>query len=160
MGGMPKYRAPKVWTPSGGWWYTPKNWKSNTLVSLGVCGALSVGLFMFSTSKEQIFYVRTPGTLSRKNFMSKPRESILDLKKHIDKKVQVKFFEGRIVVGILKGYDPLTNIVLDEAEEILRDDEQKINGTKTRKLGLLVCKGTAVTLVNPVENMTPIENPF
>mmetsp|Transcript_6917 Transcript_6917/g.7962 ORF Transcript_6917/g.7962 Transcript_6917/m.7962 type:complete len:96 (-) Transcript_6917:992-1279(-) len=90
-----------------------------------------------------------------------PRESILDLTKHVDKKVRVRFQGGREVVGVLKGYDPLVNIVLDETEEFLRDPENPdVLTEKTRKLGLTVCRGTSVMLVCPVEGMKQIDNPF
>ncbi len=78
----------------------------------------------------------------------KGKELILDLKKHIDKEVRVKFTGGRegkgtswlegrrgstanrvhtntffiifVVTGVLKGYDPLVNLVLDNSVESLR----------------------------------------
>jgi U6 snRNA-associated Sm-like protein LSm7 len=31
---------------------------------------------------------------------------------------------------------------------------------RTRELGLIVCRGTAVTLICPIDGMTEIENPF
>ena len=49
------------------------------------------------------------------------RNSIIDLTPYIDKKIHVKFLGGREVVGILKGADPVCNLVLDEAIELLRD---------------------------------------
>lgn len=73
----------------------------------------------------------------------KPREAILDLGKFIDKAITVKFNGGRegaftlfllrgeigwgrtnevlgIVVGTLKGFDQLMNLVLDDVKETLR----------------------------------------
>ena len=89
------------------------------------------------------------------------KELILDLTKHLDKKVSVKFQGGREVVGILKGYDPLVNIVLDETVEYIRDPSDPYRLTKqTRNLGLTVCRGTAVMLVCPTEGMEEIANPF
>ncbi len=33
MGGGHRFPYPKyVWSPSGGWWATPANWKRNTLI--------------------------------------------------------------------------------------------------------------------------------
>lgn len=45
---------------------------------------------------------------------------ILDLSRHADKEVLVRLSGGRQVRGILKGWDPLLNLVLDEAVEELR----------------------------------------
>lgn len=48
------------------------------------------------------------------------RESNLELNKMIDAKVHVKCLGGREIVGTLKGYDELVNLVLDDADEYLR----------------------------------------
>ena len=48
------------------------------------------------------------------------KENILDLKKYLDKRITVKFNGGREATGVLKGYDALMNLVLDEVEELLR----------------------------------------
>ncbi|ELQ36705.1 hypothetical protein OOU_Y34scaffold00645g12 [Pyricularia oryzae Y34] len=48
------------------------------------------------------------------------KENILDLAKYMDKEVQVKFNGGREVIGTLKGYDALMNLVLDEVKETMR----------------------------------------
>jgi len=70
--------------------------------------------------------------------MDKPkREAILDLSKYVNERIRVKFTGGRegksllqpevsicqrynpLVTGILKGYDQLLNLVLDEVQEEL-----------------------------------------
>jgi small nuclear ribonucleoprotein (snRNP)-like protein len=38
----------------------------------------------------------------------------------IDAKVHVKCLGGREIVGVLKGYDELVNLVLDDADEYIR----------------------------------------
>ncbi|PNW84921.1 hypothetical protein CHLRE_03g164101v5 [Chlamydomonas reinhardtii] len=91
----------------------------------------------------------------------KAKESAVDLAKFIDKGVRVKLAGGREVQGILKGYDQLLNLVIDEAVEYLRDPEDPLTVTdETRSLGLLVCRGTAVMLVAPSAGMEEIANPF
>jgi len=50
----------------------------------------------------------------------KRKESILDLSKYLEKNIRVKFAGGREAEGILKGYDPLLNLVLDNTKEYLR----------------------------------------
>ena len=88
-------------------------------------------------------------------------QSILNLEKYLDKEVSVKFQGGREVRGILKGFDQLVNVVLDECIEYLRDPEDPYRLTdKTRKLGLVVCRGLQVTLVSPLDGMEEIANPF
>ena len=49
------------------------------------------------------------------------RNSIIDLKPYVDKTIRVKFVGGREVTGILKGADPVCNLVMDECTEYLRD---------------------------------------
>lgn len=120
------------------------------------------------------------------------KESILDLAKYADKKIIVKFNGGRegeypsidaipllialAVVGILKGYDQLLNLVLDEVEERLQGLEtihirrgraltdsrrSDANGaTTTRTLGLLVARGTLLTSISPLDGTEEIANPF
>ncbi|CBK20435.2 uncharacterized protein [Blastocystis hominis] len=68
---------------------------------------------------------------------------------------------GREIVGILKGFDSLMNIVLDEAVEYMRelDDPYELNGEQ-RTLGMVICRGTTIMTVNPVEGMTEIQNPY
>ncbi|GFH25860.1 hypothetical protein V8C86DRAFT_2480162 [Haematococcus lacustris] len=94
--------------------------------------------------------------------MTSKKESALDLSKFIDKGVRVKLAGGREVSGVLKGYDQLLNLVLDEALEYLRDPLDPTQLTdKTRSLGLVVCRGTAVMLVAPTAGMVLLKNnPF
>ena len=50
--------------------------------------------------------------------MDKKKQSVLDMSKYMDKEVRVKFMGGREVVGVLKGYDALLNLVLDETKTV------------------------------------------
>lgn len=91
----------------------------------------------------------------------KRKESILDLSKYLEKSIRVKFAGGREAAGILKGYDPLLNLVLDNTTEYLRDPDDPYKLTDdTRPLGLVVCRGTSVVLICPVDGMESIPNPF
>ena len=112
----------------------------------------------------------------------KKKERILDLSRYMDKLIRVKFTGGREAAGILKGYDPLLNIVLDNTVEYLRGEisiyhywkldqnQRKLVATDsedsfklsedTRQLGLVVCRGTAVVLICPADGMEAIPNPF
>lgn len=66
-----------------------------------------------------------------------------------------------VVEGVLKGYDKLDNLVLDDCIEYLRspDDMYKITD-QTRTIGLVVCKGTQIALIAPCDGMEEISNPF
>ncbi|KAK0922672.1 U6 snRNP-associated protein Lsm7 [Friedmanniomyces endolithicus] len=85
------------------------------------------------------------------------KENILDLTKYMDKEIMVKLNGGREVTGMLKGYDQLMNLVLDNVKEVTRDDE---GNTSSRSLGLLVARGTLLVLISPVDGSEEIENPF
>ncbi|KAG8901969.1 Sm-like protein lsm7 [Tulasnella sp. 403] len=100
------------------------------------------------------------------------REAILDLGKYVEQRIRVKFTGGRegelffsdeehsrtqgsfvLVTGVLKGYDQLLNLVLDEVEENLQEGG-------TRPIGLAVLRGPQITILSPVDGSEEIENPF
>lgn len=81
--------------------------------------------------------------------------------RYLEKAIRVKFSGGREVSGILKGFDPLVNLVLDNTLEYLRDPDEPMKLTEdTRTLGLVVCRGTSIVLICPVDGMEAIANPF
>lgn len=85
-------------------------------------------------------------------------------------------FESDIsaVTGTLKGFDQLMNLVLDDVREATRGISivclrmpQRANrgvdeegNTSTRKLGLLVARGTLLVLISPTDGSEEIANPF
>ncbi|KAJ5040731.1 U6 snRNA-associated Sm-like protein LSm7 [Bipolaris maydis] len=75
----------------------------------------------------------------------------------MDKQITVKFSGGREVIGTLKGYDQLMNLVLDEVKEALTDEHGNI---RYRKLGLIVARGTLLVVISPVDGSEEIANPF
>ncbi|KAH9476953.1 U6 snRNA-associated Sm-like protein LSm7 [Psilocybe cubensis] len=83
------------------------------------------------------------------------REAILDLSKYVDERIRVKFTGGREVTGVLKGYDQLLNLVLDDVTE-----EMQLPEPHTRTLGLTVLRGPTITVLNPVDGSEEIANPF
>ncbi|KZP12305.1 U6 snRNA-associated Sm-like protein LSm7 [Athelia psychrophila] len=85
----------------------------------------------------------------------KKREAILDLSKYVNERIRVKFTGGREVTGILKGYDQLLNLVLDEVQEEIQEPEVHV-----RSLGLTVLRGPTITLLSPVDGLEEIANPF
>lgn len=99
--------------------------------------------------------------------------------RHIDRILSTSF-AFVLASGILKGYDALLNLVLDNAVEYLRgnlpsifssvlsylfgipldpDDPFKLTND-VRNLGLIVARGTTVVVVCPLEGMEQIANPF
>jgi U6 snRNA-associated Sm-like protein LSm7 len=89
------------------------------------------------------------------------KESILELTKYLEKPIRVKFAGGREASGILKGFDPLLNLVIDNTIEYLRDpDDPYKPSDDTRQLGLVVCRGPNVVLIGPENGMEEIPNPF
>ncbi|KAI1403157.1 like-Sm domain-containing protein [Hypoxylon fuscum] len=98
-----------------------------------------------------------PGSAPPQERERPKKENILDLSKYVDKRITVKFNGGREVTGTLKGYDALMNLVLDDGQEVMRDDEGK---EATRSLGLVVARGTLLVVISPVDGSEEIENPF
>ncbi|KAF8797594.1 U6 snRNA-associated Sm-like protein LSm7 [Phlegmacium glaucopus] len=97
------------------------------------------------------------------------REAILDLSKYVDERIRVKFTGGR--EGILKGYDQLLNLVLDDVTEELQREplfspQQSlltllpVPEPHIRSLGLAVLRGPTITVLNPVDGLEEIANPF
>jgi U6 snRNA-associated Sm-like protein LSm7 len=75
------------------------------------------------------------------------KEPILDLAPLMDTRLCVSIAGGRECTGILKGYDPLQNLVLDDCVE-----------GGGRRLGLVVVRGTVISVIGP--ERFEIENPF
>jgi U6 snRNA-associated Sm-like protein LSm7 len=100
------------------------------------------------------------------------------LDKQLNKKIFVKFSGEREIIGILKGFDSMVNLVLDDCVEYIRgyflsliidfNDPSirkvvKVNDKDvevTRKLGIVVCRGTSVSYITPYEGFEEIENPY
>ena len=52
-----------------------------------------------------------------------------DLKKYMDKRLDIRINASRRVVGILRGYDQFMNIVLEDASEFVSKDVKNAIGT-------------------------------
>lgn len=48
------------------------------------------------------------------------REAVVDFVKYVDQRVRVRIQGGREVEGVLRGYDKLDNLVLEETIEFMR----------------------------------------
>eukprot|EP01003_Olkasia_polycarbonata_P007817 NODE_932_length_651_cov_50.817276_g861_i0.p2 GENE.NODE_932_length_651_cov_50.817276_g861_i0~~NODE_932_length_651_cov_50.817276_g861_i0.p2 ORF type:complete len:79 (-),score=11.67 NODE_932_length_651_cov_50.817276_g861_i0:348-584(-) len=69
--------------------------------------------------------------------MSASKNALPDLKRYMDKKLDLKLNGNRCVSGVLRGFDQFMNIVLDETVEMSPDGEQN-------ELGMVVIRGNSV----------------
>jgi small nuclear ribonucleoprotein G len=67
-----------------------------------------------------------------------------DLKKLMDKRLLLKLNGNRTVSGILRGFDPFMNIVLDETVESCRDGLKK-------RIGIVVIRGNSIVLMEALD---------
>ena len=72
------------------------------------------------------------------------KSNIYDLAPYLNKKVSIIFAGGRKIKGILKSYDTLENMILDNVEETFPND-------KKRELGLAFIKGRSLESFIPGE---------
>jgi small nuclear ribonucleoprotein G len=69
-----------------------------------------------------------------------------ELKKFMDKRCQLKLNGNRTVVGVLRGFDPFMNLVIDEAYEALKNGEK-------RPIGMVVARGNSITMIEALERL-------
>uniref|UniRef100_A0A0N5AMX2 Small nuclear ribonucleoprotein G n=1 Tax=Syphacia muris TaxID=451379 RepID=A0A0N5AMX2_9BILA len=69
-----------------------------------------------------------------------------ELKKYMDKQMDLKLNGNRKVSGILRGFDPFMNIVIEEAVEHLKDGS-------TNQLGMVVIRGNSIATMEPKERL-------
>lgn len=70
---------------------------------------------------------------------------------------KVRYWHLIAVVGTLKGYDQLMNLVMDDVEELLHDPSSGSVTGERRTLGLAVLRGTNLMLISPVDGFDIIE---
>lgn len=52
-GGAKRFEYPKyVWSPSGGWWCEPRNWRRNTAIGFGIIFAACIPICWLSWQLE------------------------------------------------------------------------------------------------------------
>jgi len=69
-----------------------------------------------------------------------------ELKKYMDKRLQLRLNGSRIVTGVLRGFDPFMNLVIDDAIEERKTGE-KVN------IGMVVVRGNSVGLLEALERI-------
>ncbi|OTA63667.1 hypothetical protein K449DRAFT_381399 [Hypoxylon sp. EC38] len=61
MGGGPRVPYPKhVWSPAGGWYAQPSNWKTNTAVFMGVIFGITALAWKLSAEREVRYKMPEP----------------------------------------------------------------------------------------------------
>uniref|UniRef100_A0A6G5ADX3 Small nuclear ribonucleoprotein G n=1 Tax=Rhipicephalus microplus TaxID=6941 RepID=A0A6G5ADX3_RHIMP len=69
-----------------------------------------------------------------------------ELKKYMDKKLSLRLNASRVVTGILRGFDPFMNLVLDEAVE-------ETKGGEKHNIGMVVVRGNSIILLESQERI-------
>ncbi|NP_001232194.1 small nuclear ribonucleoprotein G [Taeniopygia guttata] len=67
-----------------------------------------------------------------------------ELKKFMDKKLSLKLNGGRHVQGILRGFDPFMNLVIDECVEICGQQNN---------IGMVVIRGNSIIMLEALERV-------
>ncbi|XP_063729646.1 small nuclear ribonucleoprotein G-like [Symsagittifera roscoffensis] len=67
-----------------------------------------------------------------------------EMKKYMDKRVNLQLNGGRKVQGILRGFDPFMNIVMDESIEERKTGE-------TFDIGMVVVRGNSIIMLEALE---------
>ncbi|KAG0500921.1 hypothetical protein HPP92_000993 [Vanilla planifolia] len=66
-----------------------------------------------------------------------------DLKKYMDKKLQIKLNANRVIIGTLRGFDQFMNLVIDNTVEV--------NGDEKNDIGMVVIRGNSVVMIEALE---------
>ena len=69
-----------------------------------------------------------------------------DLKKYMDKKLQIKLNGNRHITGTLRGFDQFMNLVIDEAVE-------QVSPTENNKIGMVVVRGNSIVMMEALEKL-------
>ncbi|KAG0196447.1 hypothetical protein BGX28_010095 [Mortierella sp. GBA30] len=69
-----------------------------------------------------------------------------ELKKYMDKRVFVQLNGARKVTGVLRGFDPFMNLVLDEAVEETKPSEKT-------PIGMVVLRGNSVVVLEALDKI-------
>eukprot|EP01134_Creolimax_fragrantissima_P005136 CFRG5136T1 len=69
-----------------------------------------------------------------------------EIKKFLDKRVQAKLNGKRIITGVLRGFDPFLNIVLEDCVEERPNNEQK-------DIGMVVVRGNSINMIECLDRI-------
>ncbi|CAK5125842.1 unnamed protein product [Meloidogyne enterolobii] len=69
-----------------------------------------------------------------------------ELKKYMDKQVNIKLNGNRNVSGVLRGFDPFMNIVVEDCIEHMKTGE-------SQSIGMVVIRGNSIVIMEPMERI-------
>ncbi|XP_013781005.1 small nuclear ribonucleoprotein G-like isoform X2 [Limulus polyphemus] len=69
-----------------------------------------------------------------------------ELKRYMDKKLSLRLNGARTVTGILRGFDPFMNLVIDEAVE-------ETKGGEKHNIGMIVVRGNSIVLLEALDRV-------
>jgi len=69
-----------------------------------------------------------------------------ELKKYMDKRLSLRLNGARVVTGVLRGFDPFMNLVVDDAVEETKTGEKN-------NIGMVVIRGNSVGLLEALERV-------
>ncbi|XP_076461806.1 putative small nuclear ribonucleoprotein G [Babylonia areolata] len=69
-----------------------------------------------------------------------------ELKKYMEKRITLKLNGKRSVTGILRGFDPFMNLVVDESIEETKSGEK-------RSIGMVVVRGNSIVLLEALDRV-------
>ncbi|CAO3673272.1 hypothetical protein INT44_007974 [Umbelopsis vinacea] len=70
-----------------------------------------------------------------------------ELKKYMDKRLSLQLNGSRRVTGILRGYDPFMNVVLDDTIE-------EVSATEKHNIGMVVIRGNSIVILEALERIS------
>ncbi|KAI9593641.1 hypothetical protein BDF19DRAFT_471792 [Syncephalis fuscata] len=69
-----------------------------------------------------------------------------ELRKYMDKRLLIQLNGTRKVTGVLRGYDPFMNIVLDDAVE-------EVSSSERNNIGMIVIRGNSIVSMEALERI-------
>ncbi|KAJ3332824.1 hypothetical protein HDU76_012947 [Blyttiomyces sp. JEL0837] len=70
-----------------------------------------------------------------------------ELKKYMDKRLYLQLNGNRKVTGILRGFDPFMNIVLEDAIE-------EVSPSEKTNIGMIVIRGNSIVVMEALEKIS------
>ena len=69
-----------------------------------------------------------------------------ELKRYMDKRLCLRLNGNRSVTGVLRGFDPFMNLVIDDAVE-------NVNAQQKNHIGMVVIRGNSVVLMEAIDRI-------
>ncbi|KAI8854060.1 hypothetical protein BC829DRAFT_486504 [Chytridium lagenaria] len=69
-----------------------------------------------------------------------------ELKKYMDKRLFLQLNGNRKVTGVLRGFDPFMNVVLEDAIE-------EVSATEKNNIGMVVIRGNSILVMEALERI-------